>query len=183
MTMGRITDIHGEDGIGLVDVLVSMVIAMMVTGLVVTMAIAGFRATRYTEQDSDALAAERVALDRLEKELRQARFIYATSSNATTLKFWIDTDLDHAEDADEKITWQVSNVSGTIAQLTRDTDGIGVNPTIVTRDLLWTTGFTYFVYDADKSLVTISFIADLNTTSLAPTRTVSTDINLRNLQI
>lgn len=170
-----------ERGAFLVDMIVTLVITVLLGGLVWTMAASVYRASRYSEQDTGSLAALRIAMDRLEREVRQAQLIYPTSTS-TTLKFWVDTDLDRVQDANERVTWQVSNPSGSIARLTRTTDA-GGPVTIVARNLLWNATFAYFAYNADKDVVTLSYIADLDPASLAPQRSVSTDVQLRNLNL
>lgn len=181
MIKGWRKGLHDETGAFLVDMLVTLVITVMLGGLVYTMAASVYRASRYSDQDTGSLAALRVAMDRLEREVRQAQLIYGTST-ATTLKFWVDTDLDRVQDTSERVTWQVSNPSGTIAQLTRTTDA-GGTPQIVGRNLLWNPTFAYFSYNADKDVVTLSYIADIDPASLAPQRSVSTDVQLRNLNL
>jgi len=180
MTITR-RGLGNETGASLIDVLIAMTITMLLGGLVLTMAVSTYRASRYSNQDTGALAALRTAMDRLEREVRQAQFVYSTST-ATSLKFWVDTDLDRDQDDAERITWQVSNPSGTTAHLTRTTDA-GGTPQVVTRELLWNATFAYFTYNTDRSVVTLSYIADLDPQSLAPQRSVSTDVSLRNLNL
>ncbi|MGH2554452.1 MAG: PulJ/GspJ family protein [Actinomycetota bacterium] len=181
MAITRRPRLGHEAGASLIDVLVTMIITMLLGGLVLTMAVSTYRASRYSNQDTGALAALRTAMDRLEREVRQAQLVYSTST-ATTLKFWVDTDLDHTQDTAERVTWAVSNPSGTTAHLTRTTDA-GGTPAIVTRELLWNSTFAYFAYNTDRSVVTLSYIADLDPQSLAPQRSVSTDVTLRNLNL
>src|SRR5687767_8749315 len=107
-----------ERGMSLAELLVGMVISMMVMGVLVTGAVAIYRANNYTDQDSETLGALRTALDRFEKEARQGRRIYSTSTSSRVY-LWVDYDRDNQQDLVEKITWSVVQTSTGVAELRR----------------------------------------------------------------
>jgi Tfp pilus assembly protein FimT len=164
-----------ERGFTLAELLVGMTLAMVVTSLLAAGVATIYRGHRYTRQDSDSLGALRAAVGRLEKELRQSRKAYP-SSTATKLGFWVDYDNDGIQDLSERITWEVV-AAGTTANLTRTTAAVGATTAIVARNLVYADAFTY---NTGKTLVSITFSADAGPDELAPARTVNTDIRLRN---
>ncbi|HYI44773.1 MAG TPA: hypothetical protein VE174_04835 [Actinomycetota bacterium] len=169
----------GEDGFQLVELMVAMVVAMISTGLLIYATTSVYRTQRFGSQDSDALASLRASNDRVVRELRQAVVVY-TSSTTTSLQAWVDNDADQVLDAGERITWTVTNSSGTKAQLSRTTNAVGAPTTVIARDLSWSATQPYFAYNASYSLVTITLIADADSTVLAPQRTIRTQVRLRN---
>jgi type II secretory pathway pseudopilin PulG len=175
MTMMNTRSRSDEKGFTLAELLIGMTLAMVVTSLLAAGAVSIYRGHRYTRQDSDSLGALRAAVGRLEKELRQSRKAYP-SSTATKLGFWVDYDNDGIQDLSERVTWELVTV-GTTANLTRTTAAVGATTAIIARNLVYADAFTY---NTGKTLVSISFSADADPDELAPARTVSTDIRLRN---
>ena len=163
----------GEEGFQLVELMVAMVVAMIATGLLIYATTSVYRTQRFGSQDSDALASLRAANDRVVRELRQAVVVYTTSTS-TSLQAWVDYDVDQALDAGERITWTISNSTGTKAQLSRTTNAVGAPTTVIARDLSWSATQPYFTYNSTYNLVTITLIADADSTVLAPQRTIRT---------
>jgi Tfp pilus assembly protein PilW len=169
-----------ESGMTMPELLVGMVLTGVVTGLLVLFVATTHRAYRHTDQDSEALGSLRTAIDRVEKEIRQARRVYSDSTGRK-LRVWVDSDGDNQQDLEERVTWEVETVSG-VGHLTRITEEAGATKRTLVRNLVAADAFSYNSSPvSDATLVTISLGADANTTSEGPgARTVTTKVRLRN---
>ena len=178
--------LRADSGMTLVEVLVAVILTSVVTLTLLTGVTAIYRGRNFTSQDGDSLGALRTAMDRFEKEVRQARRVYSTST-AKTMRLWVDYDRNNQQNPDERITWAIEDVGGNRAEFTRDTDVSGVDPRVVVRDLVFDAAATDFDYNlADPSddpsaatLVTITLVARAEG-ALAGERAVRTEVRLRN---
>lgn len=164
--------------------LVELLILMAVSAIVVTVAYAGLNgATRtddFTRNDAEALVSLRTGMDRLEKELRQARAVY-DDSTATLVKFWVDYDRDNQQDPVEQVSWTLeAGDSGW--ELTRDTEA-GTGDYFATANLLSGSQFTYDPAPPETTTVVIRLLADSDLDpGTAGTRTLRTEVRLRNAE-
>lgn len=105
--------------------LVEMMVATMLISVATALMVAGISSVgnvlRWTDDDNRGLADAKVVLDRVARDVRQARAVVcdgglanlddATSADpscAAHLQVWIDYDSDYAEDPDEVITWRLA---------------------------------------------------------------------------
>ena len=174
-----------ERGLTLSELLVSVgLLSIVLLGIVLGSTFV-YRGHTMTSQDSDTLDQLRVALDRVEREVRQARRVYV-GSTSSYLQIWADFDRDNQQDLTERIVYQVTEQpSGSgRGQLTRTTMAAGAPVKILARDLVYTLGFAYFSYSpADPALATLvrfQFKADVDPGRFARERTVTTEVRLRN---
>jgi prepilin-type N-terminal cleavage/methylation domain-containing protein len=175
----RATD---ERGVTLPELLVAMALAAIVTSGLVAAVASVYRGRNYTAQDSESLAALRTAIDRFEKEVRQARRMYS-DSGAKRAHMWVDYDRDNQQDLSERIAWEITDVGGNRAELTRTTGDPSATPVTVARNLVFNAAASEFTYNAadpiDASVIGITFVAR-GQGSLAGARTVRTEVRLRN---
>ncbi|HVE76586.1 MAG TPA: hypothetical protein VND22_07465 [Actinomycetota bacterium] len=191
-----------EEGVTLPEMMVGMALGLVVGSVLLTGTIALFRTQTFTTQDSEALIALRVSLDRMEREVRQARRMYSDST-ATAAHFWVDYDRDNQQDLGEKITWSVVTV-GAEAELHRKTDTAGATPKVIAREFVGPAASpappAIFSYCMDATprvnpctngkpatpnagaatVIRITFTADSVPAVRAPRRTVETEVRLRN---
>jgi Tfp pilus assembly protein PilW len=159
--------------------LVELMVVVLLTGLVGAMMVAAYMVTartdRATAQDHQALANLRIATDRIERELRQARRVYR-DSNASRLHFWVDYDRDNQQDPSERVTFIVTtntgaapSATGTTSTLWRRTDEPGSPQVIVT------TGMQLFpATDADR--LTFQYKNQAGTTAFTSVAAPSTEV-------
>jgi prepilin-type N-terminal cleavage/methylation domain-containing protein len=171
-----------EDGLTLAELMVAMALLSVLTTLVLAGVMAVHRATRYSDQDSVALGQLRTAVDRIEKEVRQARRVYS-DSDAQLLRVWVDYDRDNQQDLSERITWELQSVDGE-AHLVRLTDEPGSTERIVGRELVFEDVFEYDAASVeDTAVVSIALRADTLTNVEGPqARMMRTDVRLRNAE-
>ena len=174
------TRIHRDErGLTLVELLVASVIVAIVGTVLFGALESTMRIESYTSEDSQTLALVRSSLDRLEKELRQARKLY-TESTGTLMKMWVDYDRDNQQDPVERITWQLTTV-GPSARLTRTSDAAGAPVVVLGRDFVPGTAFQYSPAPPNTSVVTVTFTADVRPGARSDDRTIETRITLRNV--
>jgi prepilin-type N-terminal cleavage/methylation domain-containing protein len=176
----RISSLRGERGVTLVELL----IVMAVSAIVVTVAYAGLdgatRTDDFTRVDAEALVSLRTGMDRLEKELRQARTVY-DDSTSTTVRMWVDYDRDSQQDPVERVSWTLA-AGGSGWELTRDTDA-GSGDYFATGNLLSGSQFTYAPAPPDTTLVVVRLRADADPDAgSAGVRTLLTEVRLRNAE-
>lgn len=169
-----------ERGVSLVDLLVGMLITSFVLAGVATTLVSAQRTEIFSDRDSQALAALRHGVQRLTTELRQARKIYPDSTTSR-MRFWVDEDRDNQQDLAERIVWEVEN-TGSTATLTRSTDATSTELPVVSL-IVPGTPFEYEPGDPSSTLVTlvrITLVADTDTDEDPESRTVRTEVRIRN---
>ena len=179
--MRRIRASRGESGVTLAELLVGTAITMIVTSLMVGGVMIVSRSGRYNSEDSDTLAALRIASTRFSRELRQARRVYSIS-DGKRIRFWVDLNRDYLQDIGERVSWELQAVNGK-AQFIRYTD----SPTSVTqiqvRNLVYSDVFFYETSDGSPdtaTLVELNLTADSINPGIAAERLVRTEVRLRN---
>lgn len=163
------------------EILVGMALTAILTSLVVVAVSATHRSFRYTDRDSEALGALRTAIDRVEKELRQASVVYPDST-ARRLHVWVDYDGDNQQELSERIIWEVETVSGA-GHLTRTTEAAGGDKRTLVRNLVAVDAFNYSDTPVeDSTTVAISLSAKSQAAGDGPSaRSVKTEVRLRNV--
>jgi len=189
--MTRVGGWSDERGATLADLLVSITLLAIISSLLLGAVIAIFRAQSYNVQDSESLGALRTAIDRLEKEVRQARKMY-DDSTAQKVHVWVDFDRDNQQDLAERIVWEIRDIGSGRAELTRTTDDVGAaGATVVARSLVFDAATSNFAYSnsnleeivnvEDATVIELTLVARAEGT-LADQRTVTTQVRLRNAQ-
>lgn len=165
-----------ERGITFVEMMVGTAISAIVGSLLIAALSMVTRVDRFTRQDSQALGELRTATERFQKEMRQARKVYADST-ATSVHFWVDYNRDNQQNQSEKLTWSQETVSGE-TRLVRTNDA--GSSFIEAVDLVPGSLFLYNPAPEDTTIVTITLTADVSSGSQPSGRTVRTRVRLRN---
>ncbi|MFQ5947844.1 MAG: PilW family protein [Acidimicrobiia bacterium] len=163
-----------DDGVGLVELMVSLLITAVLSVMMLSWVSAVNRAETFDEQDDLALQNLRVAKERLTKELRFARQIQFGDDHKITI--WQDDDYDGVQETGEVVTWEI----GTDGSLTRSTDA--GDSYIEASELVYAQSL--FGYDAtpttDSTTVTIDLVADVDAGDGPNARSLRTQVHLRN---
>ena len=172
---------RNESGMTLTELLVGMAITGIVTTLMVSAIFVINRSSRYNTEDSDTLAALRIASTRFSRELRQARRVYSIS-DAKRIRFWVDLNRDYLQDVGERVSWELQPIDGK-AQFVRYTDSPTSTPQVQVRSLVYTDVFVYQTDDGTPetaTLVELNLSADSVNPGVAAERLVRTEVRLRN---
>jgi prepilin-type N-terminal cleavage/methylation domain-containing protein len=182
--------VNDETGMTLPELMVSLIILGIVSTMVMSGAIAIFRSSRVQNQDYDTLGALRNAVGFMERELREGRRMYA-SSTSQDLTIWVDHDRDLVEEDDDVIRYLISDEDGDGTYELRRTTNAGTTQ-ILARYLTPTSHFEYrddvsdLGYDnpavTNTSVIVIELTADSPGTA-GPARNVETQVRLRNVEL
>lgn len=178
--------IRSDEGITLVELLVTMILLSVVSAVVVTAVVSSSRSLRRNENEAQGLSDVRVVTERLSRDIEQARGVTAATPAAgesrlqactNRLTLWIDANSDYSQatDGSETITWVLRGGSGVHYDVHRLVGPVGAPISDVTegRTLVSDVAFSYSPYDnaTDKCPVLPS-----STNIPAPTSSVSTSI-------
>jgi prepilin-type N-terminal cleavage/methylation domain-containing protein len=102
--------LHAQSGMTLIELLVAITLLGVVSSLVVTGVQQAGRVLVHTDDENRGLQDAKVILDRLSRDIRQARGVVCDGADGDTyctehLQLWIDDDSDYIEDPEEIVTW------------------------------------------------------------------------------
>jgi type II secretory pathway pseudopilin PulG len=174
-----------DDGITLIELLVSMMLLSVVSAVVVTAVVSASRSLRRNENEAQGLSDVRVVTERLGRDIEQARGVSAPGTLApgetraqacsNRLTLWIDYNSDYIQTVDETVTWVLQGGSNGHYDVHRIVGSLATpsSNVIEGRTLVSNVAFSYTPYDnaTDKCPVLPS-----STNVPAPTSTVSTSI-------
>ncbi|WP_336923549.1 PulJ/GspJ family protein [Aquipuribacter sp. SD81] len=189
---------RGDGGVTLVELLVTMVIVGVVTTMITGVVVAASANARFNEDEARGLADVRKVVERLGRDVRQARSI---NPGATTdqLVLWIDGNSDFRKQNTEVVTWtlvpstvnagqfdvlRTVNGSPTFRQATSLVDRIAFTYSTAARADGTTTPMTTPVSTADAAtirLVTTEMRYDWLTNRGTEVRSVLFSTRLRNV--
>jgi len=162
-TLGRLVRrrLRGEEGMTLIELLVTMILLAVVSSLVVVAVSQAGRILTHTDDEATGLADAKVILDRLGRDIREARSArcFPDPSDPTCaahLQLWVDANSDYIQQPTEVITWRLeANADGVHRDVYRVV-GTGEGGTPVTThlqasSLIVTTIFTYDTGNADTA--------------------------------
>ena len=103
-----------DAGMTLIELLVSMVLLGVVSSLVVVGVAQASRVLTHTDDENRGLQDAKIILDRLSRDIRQARGVTCDGAGGDTyckehLQLWIDSDSDYVQDPEEVVTWKLAN--------------------------------------------------------------------------
>lgn len=140
--MSRLSEIidegRAEDGLTLVELLITMFLLGIVSALTLSGVLLVNRAVRNVTNDATGGDAVQAATERMSRDLRQAGEIISDTSSSVT--FWVDSNDNYKKDSGETITWSTSTVVGK-PRLCRTTNAGGSS--CVNEPSGSTTTFTY----------------------------------------
>lgn len=133
---------RGDDGVSLVELLVTMLLLGVVSSLVVTAVVQASRILIHTDDEEKGLQDAKVILDRLGRDVREARAaecdggLADPSDPASTdsdcdahLQLWIDSNSDYARQSSEVVTWRLQRNPDLVHFDVWRTTGLGVGAT------------------------------------------------------
>jgi prepilin-type N-terminal cleavage/methylation domain-containing protein len=105
---------RGERGMTLIELLVSMTLLAVVSSLVAVGVQEAARVLTHNDDENRGLQDAKVILDRLSRDIRQARGVVCDGAGGDTycrehLQLWIDADSDYLEDPEEVVTWRLAD--------------------------------------------------------------------------
>ena len=101
-----------EHGVTLIELMVTMVLLGVVSALVLVGVQQATRVLTHTDDENRGLQDAKIILDRLSRDIRQARGVVCDGAGGDTycrehLQLWIDEDSDYIEDPEEIVTWKL----------------------------------------------------------------------------
>lgn len=103
-----------QSGMTLIELLVAMTLLGVVSSLVVAGVQQAGRVLTHTDDENRGLQDAKVILDRLSRDIRQARGVVCDAAPGDPyceqhLQLWIDSDSDYLSDPEETVTWTLEN--------------------------------------------------------------------------
>jgi prepilin-type N-terminal cleavage/methylation domain-containing protein len=171
---------NGDDGVTLVELLVTMALMGVVALLVTAATISTHRVVRQTDDESQGLSDAKVVSERLSRDLRDARGI-AAGADAHHLVIWIDFNSDYIQQSNETISWQLQSNPGNNGHYDVIRTVQGQQEVVEARTLISDIAFSYSPAPPATNLVTTSMTYDAILGHGATTRTVTFSTRLRNV--
>lgn len=97
---------RGDDGVTLIELLVTMVLLSIVLGIAASAFTATAKVYTATDDDATGLADARKVAERMGRDIRNARGVDA-GATTSQLVVWIDANSDYKRQTDESITWKL----------------------------------------------------------------------------
>lgn len=106
--------LRAASGVTLIELLVAMSLLGVVSSLVLVGVQQAGRVLVHNDDENRGLQDAKVILDRLSRDIRQARGVVCDGADGDTycrehLQLWIDSDSDYIEDPEEVVTWRLSD--------------------------------------------------------------------------
>ena len=147
---------HGERGLTLVELMVTIILMSIVGTLVLAAVVRAGKVLTHTDDENKGLQDAKIILERMSRDVRQARGV--TCDGAATdptcefhLQLWVDSNSDYLQQDVEIITWNLQpNADGTHYDVFR-TVGIGVSA-VSRRQASTLIVQTVFAYEAGKPI-------------------------------
>ncbi len=192
MTSPRPIRHASEVGMTLIELLVAMTLLGVVSSLVLSGVQQATQVLTHNDDENRGLQDAKVILDRLGRDIRQARGVVCDRAGGDTycrqhLQLWIDSDSDYLTDPEEIVTWKLlDNPDGQHFDVWRVQ---GVSPAVPTQKrqasaLIVKTLFSYDVgIDVDPSpstLVTLKMEYDAIVGRGVDIKAASVSVRLRN---
>lgn len=154
---------QGDQGVTLIELLMSMMLLSIVGAVVLTAVINAQRVFRISDDESRGLADVRTVVERLGRDLRNARGV-ETGASSSQLTLWIDSNSNYRRDSSEIITWKIVSASGSSCVTVGQCNVVRSVPSqpdvIVARTLISDFAFTYDAPAPDTRLVTVTMRYD-----------------------
>lgn len=166
--------LQSESGISLVELMVGMIVGLLVVGMMMVLTAMVFRNNAVQELEFEALNEMRFAKNEMVREIRFATGTL-TAATPNTIDIWVDHDGSGGTGPDqpgEWITWQIAGTN-----LIRYEDGDSTVFRVWVTDLVTSQSKIGVMDDVARIVLT----ADDDLTEPPDPRTVSTQVNLRNV--
>jgi prepilin-type N-terminal cleavage/methylation domain-containing protein len=141
-----------DAGLTLVEMMVALMLLGIVGSMTATIMIAVQKTFRSDDDEARGLADVRKAVERLNRDIRDARGITisadpAVSASASQLTVWIDFNSDYVHQTSEDVTWKLVSAAGGHYNLVRGAGG-SVVTVVEARTLVSNLAFSYCKADA-----------------------------------
>lgn len=180
--IGRLRDrVRSDDGVTLIELLVVMLLMGVVATAIMNVVLSMNRTQQYTLSHQQVMDDGRVSIDRIRKELRQARLVYAaftcgadetaTCTTSSKMHFWVDADQDSLQQTTEQVFYCIQNLNDygyggkcvtpssgryALARWTKAGEDNGVPPQVLAKTLVNATDpFTFNVSPRETRLVIV----------------------------
>jgi Tfp pilus assembly protein FimT len=166
--------LHQEEGVTLVELMVSMIVAAILIAIMTVLTTMVFRQNAIQENEFDALNEMRFAKAEMVREIRFATAALPTTT-PNTIDIWIDRDGSGGTGPDqpgEQVTWQIVGTD-----LVRFEDGDDTVTRVLVTDMVASASTLEVVGD----IATIELTADADPSRPPAARTIRTQVNLRNI--
>ena len=187
---------HGERGLTLVELLVTMVLLGVVSAICVAAFLSGSNTVGRVDDDARGQGDQRVMSERLSRDLREARGIDTPAAGVDPKKqltIWIDGNANYVKDVGEIVTWKLASTADPDGHydVVRSTNA--GNSLIVGRALVSSIAFSYrnasistsVLPDASADKANVVVVAtkyDAIVGNYLQTRQTSFETRLRNVQ-
>lgn len=177
------------------ELLVVIALGSLLAGAITNVILSVNRTQSFTHELRTVMDDGRISLDRIRKDLRQAKRVLDDGSTESSVRFWIDTNMDGQMSSDELVCYAVREISGEDGYeivrwtgATADCATPGANATVAARTLV--TPDNVFSFDPEPSsdplaprtrLVTVRLVLDVATSRGPDAIPVETTIRLRNV--
>jgi prepilin-type N-terminal cleavage/methylation domain-containing protein len=173
---------RGDDsGVTLVELLVTMMLMSVVSGLILTAMVSTHKTLRHTDDDSQGLLDVKVVAERLGRDLRDARGI-DTGADVSHLVIWVDSNSDYVKQPGEIITWQLRANAADPSHYDVLRTVQGQTDIVEARTLVNAIAFSYSPSPPDTEIVTTSMSYDAVIGTGTTTRTITFATRLRNVR-
>jgi prepilin-type N-terminal cleavage/methylation domain-containing protein len=146
----------GEAGVTLIEMLVTMILLGVVGTLVTSAVVNASTGLIHTDDENKGLQDAKVILDRMGRDVRQARGVVCDAAAADPtcqahLQLWVDSNSDYVKSNNEIITWELEqDADGEHFDVYRIT-GLGATA-VKQRQASTLIVQTVFVYEAGKAI-------------------------------
>jgi prepilin-type N-terminal cleavage/methylation domain-containing protein len=111
---GLLARLRSHRGMTLIELMVAMTLLGVVSSLVLVGVQQAGRILTHTDDENRGLQDAKVILDRLSRDIRQARGVVCDGLGGDTyckqhLQLWIDDDSDYVKDPEEVVTWTLED--------------------------------------------------------------------------
>lgn len=171
---------RGERGVTIVELLITVLLIGVVIAIASPALLSGFNVVNQTDEDTRGLADIKLFVERMSRDLRAARKVYATSI-ADRMTLWIDYNSDYKATPDEKVTWGLeAQASGPLFNVVRTTAAGGSE--LASQTVINGMNFTYSPAPEATRFVQVNVEYDAEPGRDGSVKTAGFDIRLRNVQ-
>jgi len=109
--IARLSRMREDQGVTLVELLVTMLLLSFVTSITVTSFTVMARSKTQVNDEATGLSDVRKVSERLGRDIRNARGVDA-GATSSMLVLWIDTNSNYRREADESVEWRLRAIAG-----------------------------------------------------------------------
>lgn len=194
-----------QAGVTLVELLVVMLLMGVVGTAIMNVIVSTTRTQSQVVNLREVMDDGRFSIDQIQKELRQARLVYAettcgtdpsaTCTNSSELHFWVDSDQDNQQDVSEQIFYcvqQIGAIAGDVSNcvepdgsqkyaLVRWTEANSTATVLAATLVNSTPPFSFDVSPRETSVVAVSLDFDTLNARGPESFNMQTTVRLRNV--